>query len=102
LKKLAPSKTLLLRRVVEAFRLVAVLLLLLAMLRPQTGRTQSRVVTEGIDIMLAIDTSGRCAPSTSTPCADPDARNRLQVVTAVVEDFIKKRDKRPDRHGGLR
>ena len=93
LKKLAPSKTLLMRRIVEALRLVAVLLLMFAMLRPQTGRSQSRVITEGIDIMLAIDTSG------TMRALDLDSlrpiqmrRTRLQVVSAVVEDFIKKRD----------
>jgi Ca-activated chloride channel homolog len=93
LKRLAPSKTLLLRRLVEAMRLLAVLLMLVAMARPQTGRTQSRVVTEGIDIMLAIDTSG------TMRALDLDAlrpiqmrRTRLQVVTSVVEDFVKKRD----------
>ena len=94
LKQLAPSKTILLRRIVEGTRLLTVLLLMVAMLRPQTGRRQSRVITEGIDIMLAIDTSG------TMRALDLDAQkpiqrrqNRLQVVARVVEEFIKKRDR---------
>ena len=43
LKRLKPSKTLLLRRLVEATRLVTIALLMLAMARPQTGRSQTQV-----------------------------------------------------------
>jgi len=93
LKRLAPSRTLLLRRLVQATRLVTVALLLVALARPQTGRSQSRVLTEGIDIMLVVDTSD------TMRALDLDAhkplqlrRNRLQVVGDVVEEFVKKRE----------
>lgn len=93
LKRLKPSRSLFLRRLVEALRLVTVALLLLAMVRPQTGRTQTTVRTEGIDIILVLDTSG------SMQGLDLDAdkaieqrRNRLEVAKAVVETFIAKRD----------
>jgi Ca-activated chloride channel family protein len=63
------------------------------MARPQTGRTQTQVRTEGIDIVLVVDTSG------SMRALDLDAdrqiarrRNRLEVVKDVVESFVGKRD----------
>lgn len=93
LQRLRPSKTLVLRRVFEGLRLVTVALLMLAMARPQTGRTQTQIRTEGIDIVLVLDTSG------SMQALDLDAglriaqrRNRLEVVKEVVEEFVRKRE----------
>ncbi|MEM7481361.1 MAG: VWA domain-containing protein [Acidobacteriota bacterium] len=92
LAPLRPSLTLRLRTAVRALRFVVVALLLVAMLRPQTGRTLTQVSTEGVDIVLALDASG------SMQALDLDAdrgirqrRNRLQVTKAVVEEFIEKR-----------
>lgn len=97
--RIAPGKTILLRRIVLAMRLPVLLLLSLAMARPQVGRTQRLVSTEGIDIMLVVDTS------TSMEGRDLDShrsvmkrKNRLQVVKGVVEKFIKRR---PDDQIGL-
>jgi Ca-activated chloride channel family protein len=93
LKRLRPSRTLVLRRLVQGLRLLVVALLMLAMARPQTGRSQTQVHTEGIDIVLVLDTSG------SMQALDLDAerpiaerRNRLDVARAVIEEFIEKRD----------
>ncbi len=93
LLRLKPSKTLLLRRLFLGLRLLTVALLMLAMARPQTGRTQTEVRTEGIDIVLVIDTSD------SMQALDLDAnrsiakrRNRLEVVKSVVDEFVEKRD----------
>jgi Ca-activated chloride channel family protein len=93
LVRLRPSKTLFLRRLFQGLRLVSVALLMIAMARPQTGRTQTQVRTEGIDIVLVLDTSG------SMQALDLDAdrrisnrKNRLEVVRGVVEEFVKKRD----------
>ncbi len=93
LERLKPSKTLVLRRIFEGLRILAVALLMIAMARPQTGRTQTQVRTEGIDIVLVLDTSG------SMRALDLDAdrrisqrRNRLEVVKDVVETFVEQRD----------
>ncbi len=93
LKRLRPSRTLLLRRMVLGLRVLAVVLLMLGMSRPQTGRTHTQVRTEGIDIVLVVDTSG------SMQALDLDAnrpiqsrRNRLEVVKTVVDHFVKKRE----------
>lgn len=92
LQRLKPSRTVVLRRAVEALRVFAVALLVLAMARPQTGRKHTEVRTEGIDIVLVLDTSG------SMQALDLDAdrsidrrRNRLEVARAVVEQFVEGR-----------
>jgi Ca-activated chloride channel family protein len=71
---------------------LAVLLLMLGMARPQTGRTHNKVRTEGIDIVLVVDTSGSMQALDLDRGPIERRRNRLQVVEEVVERFVKKRD----------
>jgi Ca-activated chloride channel family protein len=92
LKRLRPSRRIVIRRFVEGLRILTIALLILAMARPQTGRKQTQVRTEGIDIVLVLDTSG------SMQALDLDAdrpinrrRNRLQVAKEVVEEFVQGR-----------
>jgi Ca-activated chloride channel family protein len=92
LQRLEPSTTVLLRRVVESLRVITVALLIMAMARPQTGRKLTEVRTEGIDIVLVLDTSG------SMQALDLDAdrpierrRDRLDVAKAVVAEFVEGR-----------
>ena len=40
------------------FRIMTVICLIIVLARPQLGRTHSKRKTEGLDIMLVIDTSG--------------------------------------------
>ena len=96
---LPASPALLGRRLVLGLRLLTVALLILAVARPQTGRSETQVRTEGIDIVLVIDTS----ESMRALDLDDDRRisqrkNRLEVVQEVVERFIAKR---PDDQIGL-
>lgn len=93
LDRLPSSRSLRWRRLIRGLRLVVVALLLLAMARPQTGRTQTQVRTEGLDIVLVLDTSG------SMRALDLDAdkpvrqrRNRLEVAKTVVEEFVAGRE----------
>lgn len=93
LDRLPSSRSLRWRRLIRGLRLVVVALLLLAMARPQTGRTQTQVRTEGLDIVLVLDTSG------SMRALDLDVdkpirqrRNRLEVAKTVVEEFVAGRD----------
>jgi Ca-activated chloride channel family protein len=60
----------------------AALLLVAAAARPQSGREMREVVSEGIDIILAIDVSG------SMRCEDFRPQNRLFVAKAVAKEFI--------------
>ena len=64
---------------------LATLCFLLAAARPQAGREMREIVSQGIDIILAIDISG------SMRCEDFRPRNRLHVAKAVAKDFIRGR-----------
>lgn len=70
-------------------RCLAIALLVLALARPQSGSKASEVLSEGIDIILCLDTSG------SMQALDfkwgNERRNRLEAVKRVVSDFIKGR-----------
>jgi len=61
----------------------------MAMARPQSGSKSTEVVTEGIDIMLCLDTSGTMQALDFT--WKGEKQNRLQVVKRVVNEFIKGR-----------
>ena len=68
----------------------AAFLIILALARPQTPVEESRIQTEGIDIVLAIDVS------TSMLAEDFKIGlkrvNRLEAVRDVVKDFIESRE----------
>jgi len=70
-------------------RLVVLFLIIAALSRPQLMLQESRIETEGIDIVLALDTS------TSMLAEDfklgGKRENRLEVVKNVVKDFIHNR-----------
>jgi len=89
LKKLKRSTSLLMNYVLVLLRCLALVLLIIALARPQSGTKASEVLTEGIDIMLCLDTSG------SMQALDfklkGERHNRLEVVKKVVSDFIKGR-----------
>jgi Ca-activated chloride channel family protein len=66
-------------------RVLVLALLVVAMARPQTGRSESKVKSEGIDIVLLLDTSS------SMQAQDFKPKNRLQAAKQVMGDFIRKR-----------
>jgi Ca-activated chloride channel family protein len=70
-------------------RLAALILLVLALARPQSPVADSKIRTEGIDIIMALDCS------TSMLAEDfqlsSGRRNRIEVVKEVVRDFISGR-----------
>jgi Ca-activated chloride channel homolog len=63
----------------------AALLFLIAASRPQAGREVREILSEGIDIVLAIDVSG------SMRCEDFRPQNRLYVAKAVAKEFLRGR-----------
>lgn len=81
-------------RVVLARNLVysragAIFLFLLALARPSIPLEETKVQTEGIDIVLAIDSSGSMLAEDFK--IGTRRQNRLEVVKNVVQDFIKAR-----------
>ena len=65
-----------------AMRALVLTLLVFALARPQAGSGTESVLSEGIDIVLAIDVSG------SMKAEDFKPKNRLAVAKEVVADFI--------------
>jgi len=78
------------RWVLHALRGLAVLLLAVALTRPQLGKAESKFYGEGIDIVLAVDVSGSMLSEDFT--LNGQRANRLDVVKSVVKDFVTARD----------
>ena len=89
LKRIGPSWTLWARHGLLLLRCVTVILLVIALARPQKGRQETKIITEGIDIILAVDVSGSMMAEDFQ--IGGEHRNRLYVVKEVVRDFIKGR-----------
>jgi len=83
------------RQLLVLLRVAGVLLLVAALARPQAGEKETEIQTEGVDIMLCLDTSGSMQALDFQ--LDGKRVDRLAVVKKVVRDFIEKR--RDDRIG---
>ncbi len=70
-------------------RVLAFLLLLTALARPQLGKGHSEVESSGIDIVLAIDVSG--SMNALDFASSDEIVTRLEIVKRTVEEFIQKR-----------
>ncbi|PIQ97412.1 MAG: aerotolerance regulator BatA [Nitrospinae bacterium CG11_big_fil_rev_8_21_14_0_20_56_8] len=67
-------------------RYAALILLVLALARPQEGQRRHEILSRGVDIVLALDTSGSMQALDLSQGKEPV--NRLDVVRKVVEEFI--------------
>ncbi len=65
-------------------RLVALLLLIMALARPQSGRAREVIIGEGIDIVIDLDISGSMAAEDFVP-------NRIEAAKVVIREFISQR-----------
>ena len=83
--RVRPAWTLRLRHLPFTLRLACLALLVLALARPQAGHTEEEVLTEGIDIVVALDNSGSMAAEDFKP------KNRLHVAKETVAAFVKGR-----------
>ena len=72
------------RHLLFALRILALASLMTAFARPQSGITDERVTTEGIDIVLALDVS-------SSMLAEDLDPNRLEAAKEVAESFVRGR-----------
>ena len=89
LKKIKHSKSILLRHTLIGLRCLCLALIVIAMARPQAGNKQTEYLSEGIDIILCIDTSGSMRALDFT--IGGQRIDRLTVVKEVVKKFIKAR-----------
>ena len=67
-----------------ALRLLVVILLGVALARPQTSRPSNDLDVEGIDIVISLDLSGSMAETDLAP-------NRLTAAKLVIRDFVRRR-----------
>ena len=79
-----------------ALRMFAISLLVLALARPQEGYKSTEILSVGVDIMLALDTSG--SMQALDFIKDEKRDTRLAMVKDVVSQFI---DNRPNDRMGM-
>ena len=70
-------------------RMIAISLLVLALARPQEGHKRTEILSVGVDIMLALDTSG--SMQALDFIKDEKRDTRLTMVKDVVSQFIENR-----------
>ena len=89
LKALRPSKVDLYAGLPFIIRFLSIILLIIALARPQEGHKSKEVLSVGVDIMLALDTSGSMR---ALDFIEEEKRiTRLAVVKGVVSEFIENR-----------
>lgn len=71
-----------LRWLLVPLRVLAAVLLIVALARPQIGHAAFETVAQGIDIVLAIDTSSSMSGN------DLGSRNKLEVTKGVIREFL--------------
>jgi Ca-activated chloride channel homolog len=71
------------RHFLFAAKLVALCLAIVALARPQKGISEEEILTEGVDIVLALDASGSMAAE------DFEPRNRIYVAKLVARNFVE-------------
>jgi Ca-activated chloride channel family protein len=77
------SWTIYVRHALFAVSMLALALSILAMARPRKGTQAEEVMTEGVDIVIALDASG------SMGAEDFEPHNRFYVAKTVVKNFIE-------------
>jgi Ca-activated chloride channel homolog len=75
-----------LRRLPDVLRLLAWVLLVIALARPQTGNARELLRGQGVDIVLALDISGSMA------ALDFEPGTRLDAAKTVIGEFITGRE----------
>ncbi|MGA1844730.1 MAG: vWA domain-containing protein [bacterium] len=89
LTQLRPSRSLYLRHGLIGLRCLCLGLIIVAMARPQLGNKQTEYTSEGIDIILCIDTSGSMRALDFS--IEGTRVDRLTAVKEVVKGFIQAR-----------
>lgn len=90
LQRTTPSHVRLLTQVPLILHCLAVVLIVTALARPQEGRKSTEILTHGVDIMLALDTSGSMQAMDFKKQDQPV--DRLTIVKDVVSEFIDGRE----------
>lgn len=89
-KKISPTWASNARHILIFLRAVVIFFLVVALARPQFGEVETKIKTEGIDIILALDVSSSMLAEDFQ--IGRKRHNRLHVVKEVVKDFIRGRE----------
>jgi Ca-activated chloride channel family protein len=73
-------------KLLNILKYIAILLIIIALARPQKGNIYEQSNDQGIDIIMALDTS------TSMQSLDFRPLNRMETAKKVTQDFIKERN----------
>ncbi len=90
LKAVRPARAMWVAAIPRTLRVLAFALLILALARPQEGHKSTEILSHGVDIVLALDTSG--SMQALDFMRDKKRVNRLEVVKDVVSGFIENRE----------
>ncbi|MEW6621175.1 MAG: VWA domain-containing protein [bacterium] len=85
LKEIPTSKSLKYKHCAFILRLLYLILIIISVARPQLCRTEGEILTEGVDIILALDISG------SMQAEDFKPQNRIKSAKQVIREFVKGR-----------
>jgi len=83
LEGVRPTWTVRARHALFGLELAALALAIVALARPQKGTEEEEILTEGVDIVIALDASGSMAAEDYAP------RNRLVVAKRVIGQFVE-------------
>lgn len=87
LKSLKPSRLFRYRHIVEILSVLTILLLVIALSRPQAEmkKREEKVLVEGVDIVISLDVSGSMSDITA------QGRTKLDMAREAVTEFIQGR-----------
>src|SRR3990172_1015389 len=88
-KRLRIPRTVRFRYILVLLRIAGIMLIIVSLARPQSGSKLTEVTSEGIDIMLVLDTSGSMQAMDFE--INGEKVNRLEIAKRVVREFINKR-----------
>ena len=97
-KTVMKSHFLFFKHLVLVLRLLAIILLTIALARPQSGTRKTEVIADSIDIMLCVDTSKSMQAldlGSRTYPFPGERENRLGIAKQVISNFIKGREYDP-------
>ena len=89
LRAVAPAGAAHRRAILGVLRAAALVLLVVALARPQAGRATTKLHREGVDVMLAVDVSGSMLAEDFT--LGGHRASRVDAVKAVVREFVAAR-----------
>lgn len=99
LRTMTPSLMTRLHHLLPAWRVLALILCIVALARPQQGLQASKIFSEGIAIVMVVDISGSMA-ALDMPLAGRQS-NRLEAVKHTFRSFIQSGDGTKRREGDL-